>query len=61
MIEALSIYMIASFSSMEQMRLSRKMIIQFIIDHTYFTDFIMGKTIQKRIHHETDSVLYEII
>ena len=60
MIEALSRYMIASFYSMEKMRLSRKMIMQFIIDHTYFTH-IREKTSQKLIHHETDSVLYEII
>ena len=41
MIEALSRYMIASFYSMEKMRLSRKMIMQFIIDHTYFTHYIV--------------------
>ena len=61
MIEALSRHMIASFYSMEKMGLSRKMIMQFIIDHTYFTHYIRKKTIQKFIHHETDSVLYEII
>ena len=61
MIEALSRYMIASFSSMEKMKLSRKMVMKFINDHTYFTRCIREKTIQKLIHHETESVLYEII
>ena len=61
MIEALSRHMIDSFYSMEKMRLSCKMIMRFIIDHTYFTHYIREKTIQKLIHHETDSVLYEII
>ena len=45
MIEALSIYMIVSFSSMYKMGLSRKMIMQFIIDQTYFTHYIREKTI----------------
>ena len=35
MIEVLSRHMIASLYSMEKMRLSRKMIMQFIIDQTY--------------------------
>ena len=61
MFETLSRYMIASFYSTEKMRLSRKIIMQFIIDNTYFTHSIREKTIQKLIHHETDSVLYEII
>ena len=61
MIEALSRHMIASFYSMEKMKLSCKMIMQFIIDHTYFTNYIREKTIQKLIHHGTDSVLFEII
>ena len=38
------------------MRLSCKMIMQFIINHTYFTHYNREKTIQKLIHHEMDSV-----
>ena len=45
MIEALSRHMIASFYSMEKMRLSCKMIMQFIIDHTYFRSLYIMKLI----------------
>ena len=55
MIEALSRHMIASFYSMEKMRLSCKMIMQFIIDHTYFSHYIRKKTIQKHIHHNNNN------
>ena len=62
-IEALYRYIIDTFSSKSKMRLSRKMIMQIIIDHNLYNPLncVLEKTIQKLIRHETESVSYKIL